>query len=165
MQLERRRAAQVIGCTLATSMLVGFLLAACLLAGSGLDEGDRSAVETLGGFSGLATIAAIASMPFSIPGGILGGVLAVRRLRRSRGASTRAGWILRGVLLGAIVGAAWSATWILILAVASDGDEWIHVAGFAAIGGAIAGALTGSVVGACCSRVEQRAMGATPAPS
>ena len=106
-------------------------------------------VEVLPVLGNALLIAALASLPVSLPTGVVGGFVAAWASRHHPGLSTT-GWLGLGTLSGALLGAAGAVLWFGALSVGDSGLGRVLI--MAAAVGAVPGLLVGALIGAYCLR-------------
>ncbi len=106
--------------------------------------------------------ALLVSGPVSVPGGLLGGVIAVQFLKRQRSQGSAVVWITRGVGLGGVIGAL-AAPVLPLLAARSWSRGASGMAALFSFCGAVGGVLSGGLVGVWCYREQSRHTGGASA--
>ena len=123
------------------------------------------ATGTVHGASELLTIAAMVSLPQTIPPAIAGGLLATRMLKR-RPQLSRLAWIKRGVLCGSFLGVSWPAVnfglnYFMTLRRLQYGPrmgDLMFLLSYFGFLGMLTGAIVGTLVGSYASRLGGRSL-------
>ena len=151
-----KRSIRVIGMAVLVSGIVGTVTASIVALIGESSETVQYHLTTTPGLGDLFILGLLASAPVSLPGGIMGGVLAAAVLSRQRAANPIVGWVPKGAVAGALLGATVAS---LVYGFPSFGTPaFAPLLHFTAPLAAATGALVGAAVGCYC---QSRLTGAT----
>jgi hypothetical protein len=134
-----------------------------LAAGVGVLWGEseatlRYSLLSARGLVELLLTTGLASLPITLPLGLVGGALTARVLSQEDGRRPLRSWVSRGAAWGLGLGFAGTALWFGVMSL-GEGRVPLPILGFPFLG-ALCGAIIGSLVGAFCSIMLQGRDGA-----
>lgn len=141
--------------TFFVSVLVGLVVATVLYLGGEPISIVLHHLSTANGLANTLFVGGVASLPISVPAGLVGGYLAARVTCRTRG-DDFARLVCYGALAGAAIGSAIAVTWCALMSLGNE-FQLTPFTFFAAIG-AVAGLLAGCVVGVYCACLVRSAV-------
>lgn len=141
--------------TLFTTVAVGALSAFAMIV-AGDPPSRRAAYFTTGAGVGAAVVSMVYSSVFTVPGGLLAGMIAKRVARARRGRGGLAGWLCVGISCGGLVGPLCFVVPFLLLPPAFQPPFGILGVILTAATGALPGTVTGAIVALYCRRLQRR---------
>lgn len=142
--------ARVLGVAIVVSVALGLLGAGWAVLSGEPRQAVMQSLTTVRGLRDLFLLAALVSVPISLPTGIAGGAVAAFVLARESGARPLASWIGRGAAWGLMLGAV--GLILYLTATNLQSDELLPILVLTAPMGAAPGAIVGCVVGGYCWR-------------
>ena len=142
---------RILGFTSIASAVFGSVVATIAVLAPESAETIQYSLSTVNGALNLLSISVFASLPISIPAGLIGGVLAGRFVAREKAGRSLISWVWKGSRWGGGIGAIVAA---VVYAVPSVGSkEFLQALLAMILSGGATGSVVGAIVGVYCARV------------
>ena len=153
----------MVAVTTAISVAVGMLMTSVIVLADEPTDVVRHAVTTHRGVKGLLATGSFASLPVTIPTGVIAGLVVARIVGRNEERRSTSSWIAHGCAYGAMLGVGGVVAWLAVLGLIG-GDPGVSSAIVSAAPvGAVGGIVVGGAVGAYAScEARGRRMPAAP---
>jgi hypothetical protein len=154
---------RVLGVATVTAVSVGLVAATWSVLSSEPRNTVIQSLTTVAALRDLLLLAALVSVPVSLPAGVAGGAVAAFVLARERGTRPLSSWVGRGGFWGLVLGAV--GLMLYLTAINFRSDELLPMLVLMAPMGAVPGAIVGCLVGAYCWRTERGVVAGQPSRS